>query len=281
MLPGPSAALTALVASGLPADRWRFAGFLPRKRAELATAFAEPETLVAFESPRRVGASLAVLAELDALRPVAVCRELTKLHEEVVRGTAGELADRYAGEAPRGEVVLVVGPAPAVEPIAGGRRWRRPPAGGGGRRAAPGREVRVSELTGVRATPSTAGWSDAAIELSGVVKRFGRITAVDGIDLEVPEGICLGLLGLTRGQVDDHAPAHRAGDRGRGGDRESSASRCRRVQGGAMEMGSIPSSTTSTSTSPWRELGRACSPAVSSRRTARAGGERARWRWPG
>jgi 16S rRNA (cytidine1402-2'-O)-methyltransferase len=115
VLPGPSAALTALVASGLPGDRWRFAGFLPRKRGDLAEAFAQPETLVAFESPRRVPASLAVLAEVDALRPVAVCRELTKLHEEVVRGTAAELADRYAEEPPRGEVVLVVGPAPAAE----------------------------------------------------------------------------------------------------------------------------------------------------------------------
>jgi 16S rRNA (cytidine1402-2'-O)-methyltransferase len=116
VLPGPSAALTALVASGLPADRWRFAGFLPRKKAELAKVFAAPETLVAFESPRRVAASLAVLADLDALRPVAVCRELTKIHEEVVRGTAGELAERYASEPPRGEVVLVVGPAAAAEP---------------------------------------------------------------------------------------------------------------------------------------------------------------------
>ncbi|MDX6671995.1 MAG: rRNA (cytidine1402-2-O)-methyltransferase [Solirubrobacteraceae bacterium] len=111
VLPGPSAALTALVASGLPADRWRFAGFLPRKKGALVEALGAPETLVAFESPRRVGSTLAVLAELDALRPVAVCRELTKVHEEVVRGTAGELAERYAGEPPRGEVVLVVGPA--------------------------------------------------------------------------------------------------------------------------------------------------------------------------
>jgi 16S rRNA (cytidine1402-2'-O)-methyltransferase len=113
VLPGPSAALAALVASALPADHWRFAGFLPRKRAELEQAFASPETLVAFESPRRVADSLAVLAELDATRPVAVCRELTKLHEEVVRGAAAELAARYAQEPPRGEVVLVVGPAPA------------------------------------------------------------------------------------------------------------------------------------------------------------------------
>ena len=115
VLPGPSAALAALVASALPAERWRFAGFLPRKRGELERAFATPETLVAFESPHRVAASLAALAELDPQRPVAVCRELTKLHEEVVRGTAAELAERYAAQAPKGEVVLVVGAAPAVE----------------------------------------------------------------------------------------------------------------------------------------------------------------------
>ncbi len=113
VLPGPSAALSALVASALPADRWRFNGFLPRKRSELAEVFSSPETVVAFESPRRVASSLAALAALDPDRPAVVCRELTKVHEEVVRGTASELAQRYAGEAPRGEVVLVVGPAPA------------------------------------------------------------------------------------------------------------------------------------------------------------------------
>jgi 16S rRNA (cytidine1402-2'-O)-methyltransferase len=112
VLPGPSAALAALVASALPADRWRFAGFLPRKASELRETFSSPETLVAFESPRRVGASLEALASVDPDRPVAVCRELTKVHEEVVRGTASELAERYAAEAPRGEVVLVVGGAP-------------------------------------------------------------------------------------------------------------------------------------------------------------------------
>ncbi len=112
VLPGPSAALAALVASALPADRWRFAGFLPRKRTDLERAFAGTETLVAFESPRRVAASLAVLAELDPDRRVAVARELTKLHEEVVRGSAAELAERYGTEALRGEVVLVVAGAP-------------------------------------------------------------------------------------------------------------------------------------------------------------------------
>jgi len=113
VLPGPSAALAALVASALPADVWRFVGFLPRKRAGLVDVFGSPDTVVAFESPRRVAASLAVLAELDPARPVAVCRELTKLHEEVVRGAAAELAARYAEGPPRGEVVLVVGGAPA------------------------------------------------------------------------------------------------------------------------------------------------------------------------
>jgi 16S rRNA (cytidine1402-2'-O)-methyltransferase len=112
VLPGPSAAIAALVASALPADRWRFAGFLPRKRAELARVLTEPGgTLVAFESPRRLPATLALLAELDPERPVAVCRELTKLHEEVVRGSAAELAERYDGAPPKGELVLVLGPA--------------------------------------------------------------------------------------------------------------------------------------------------------------------------
>jgi 16S rRNA (cytidine1402-2'-O)-methyltransferase len=112
VLPGPSAAIAALVASALPADSWRFVGFLPRKRGELRRLFEEGgPTLVAFESPRRVPASLEVLAEVDGERAVAVARELTKAHEEVVRGTARELAERYAGSPPRGEVVLVVGPS--------------------------------------------------------------------------------------------------------------------------------------------------------------------------
>jgi 16S rRNA (cytidine1402-2'-O)-methyltransferase len=112
VLPGPSAAIAAVVASALPADSWRFAGFLPRKRGDLRRVLAEArDTLVAFESPRRVPATLALLAELDPEREAAVCRELTKVHEEVVRGSAAELAERYAGAPPKGEVVLVVGPA--------------------------------------------------------------------------------------------------------------------------------------------------------------------------
>jgi 16S rRNA (cytidine1402-2'-O)-methyltransferase len=113
VLPGPSAALSALVASALPADRWHFVGFLPRKHSELERAFASTETLVAFESPRRLAASLETLAARFPDRQVAVCRELTKIHEEIVRGTAAELADRYRSQPPRGEIVLVVGPAAA------------------------------------------------------------------------------------------------------------------------------------------------------------------------
>jgi len=120
VLPGPSAVPSALVASALPADRWRFVGFLPRRRGELAELFAGAgETLVAFESPRRLAASLRVLAQVDPERPVTVCRELTKAHEEIVRGSAAQLAGRWADAAPKGEIVVVVGAAPAGEPDLG------------------------------------------------------------------------------------------------------------------------------------------------------------------
>jgi 16S rRNA (cytidine1402-2'-O)-methyltransferase len=113
VLPGPSAAVTALVASGLPGERWRFVGFLPRARGELEELLASTsETLVAFESPRRLAATLALLAGRDPEREVAVCRELTKLHEEVRRGGAAQLAAHYRENPPRGEVVLVCGAAP-------------------------------------------------------------------------------------------------------------------------------------------------------------------------
>lgn len=150
VLPGPSAALTALVASGLPTETWRFCGFLPRRRGELERVLRSEETLVAFESPRRVAASLGVLAELDARRPVAVCRELTKLHEEVARGEAAELAERYAGEPPRGEVVLVIGAAEqgAADRDAASDAVRRLVAAGTRPRAAAGV---VAGLTGVPA----------------------------------------------------------------------------------------------------------------------------------
>jgi 16S rRNA (cytidine1402-2'-O)-methyltransferase len=116
VLPGPSSVVTALVASGLPAERWRFVGFLPRRRRQLEDLLAgSAETLVAFESPRRLAATLALLAGRDPQRPAAVCRELTKLHEEVRRGRASELAEHYRESPPRGELVLVIGAAPAGE----------------------------------------------------------------------------------------------------------------------------------------------------------------------
>jgi 16S rRNA (cytidine1402-2'-O)-methyltransferase len=151
VLPGPSAALAALVVSGLPAGTWRFAGFLPRKRGELEALFrGAAETLVAFESPRRVGAAMAALAAVDAARPVAVCRELTKIHEEVVRGTAGELADRYATEEPRGEVVVVVGAAEREEADLGPALEALARLVDAGARARPAAGV-VAELTGTSA----------------------------------------------------------------------------------------------------------------------------------
>jgi 16S rRNA (cytidine1402-2'-O)-methyltransferase len=150
VLPGPSAALAALVASGLAAETWRFVGFLPRKKGDLAGVFAATETVVAFESPRRLAASLAALAALDGEREVAVCRELTKVHEEVVRGTASELAERYAAGQPKGEIVLVVAGAPAAEGDLGAALEALRRLVDAGAKARPAAGV-VSGLTGVPA----------------------------------------------------------------------------------------------------------------------------------
>ena len=117
-IPGPSAVITALAVAGLPTDRFAFEGFLPRKAGErsrtLAALAAERRTLVFFEAPTRLAASLADLATaFGPDRPAAVCRELTKLHEEVRRGSLADLAD-WAAEGVRGEIVVVVGGAPEV-----------------------------------------------------------------------------------------------------------------------------------------------------------------------
>ncbi len=116
VIPGPSAAIAALAVSGLPTDRFAFEGFLPRKG--LATYFAnlsrEPRTLIFYESPHRLGESLAVAR--DAFGPDrlgTVVRELSKMYEEVVRGTLAELAERFAGEN-RGEIVFLVAGAEVV-----------------------------------------------------------------------------------------------------------------------------------------------------------------------
>jgi 16S rRNA (cytidine1402-2'-O)-methyltransferase len=112
VLPGPSAVETALVASGLVGERYVFLGYLPRRRAELGALWAELSAwcwpAVAFESPRRLPTSLASLAAADPERRVAVCRELTKRFEEVVRGTAAELAEWF-GDPPKGEITVVIG----------------------------------------------------------------------------------------------------------------------------------------------------------------------------
>jgi 16S rRNA (cytidine1402-2'-O)-methyltransferase len=110
-VPGPSAVLSALAVAGLPTSAFTFVGFLPR-RAGAREALLErlrdrPETLVLFEAPRRVGATLRRLAEVLGDRPACVARELTKLHEQAVRGPLAELADRFA-EGARGEVTIVV-----------------------------------------------------------------------------------------------------------------------------------------------------------------------------
>jgi 16S rRNA (cytidine1402-2'-O)-methyltransferase len=151
VLPGPSAALAALVVSGLPAGTWRFVGFLPRKRGELEKLFATAqETLVAFESPRRVATSLAVLAAVDPERPAVVARELTKVHEEVARGTATELAERFARDAARGEMVVVVGAAPEGDSELGPALDALARLVEAGARARPAAGV-VAEMTGVSA----------------------------------------------------------------------------------------------------------------------------------
>ena len=154
VLPGPSAVLTGLVASGLPLRRWSFAGFLPRRRAELERLLdGAGDTLVAFESPQRLAQSLSVLAERDPTRAVAVCRELTKLHEEVRRAGAAELAQHYREHPARGEIVLVVGP-PA--PGAG--------ATGGVKREEALAALRAIVEAGARARPAAA----ALAKLAGV-----------------------------------------------------------------------------------------------------------------
>jgi 16S rRNA (cytidine1402-2'-O)-methyltransferase len=117
-LPGPSAVIAALAVSGLPVDRFCFEGFLPRKggdrRRALAALASEPRTVVLFESPRRVSATLTDLVEVCGPgRPAAVCRELTKTHEEIRRASLAELAEWAAASEVLGEITLVLGGTPA------------------------------------------------------------------------------------------------------------------------------------------------------------------------
>lgn len=128
VVPGPSAVVAALVVSGLPTDRFCMEGFLPRKgperRRRLAELAAEERTAVVLEAPGRLAATLADLAEACGDRPVAVVRELTKVHEETWRGRLGAAAETFAEHPVRGEIVVVVGGAsppapPSVAEVAG------------------------------------------------------------------------------------------------------------------------------------------------------------------
>jgi 16S rRNA (cytidine1402-2'-O)-methyltransferase len=118
-VPGPSAAIAALTLAGLPTDRFLFLGFLPAKAKARGDAIAEVTqvraTLVFYESGPRLGDTLAALAGGLGARDAAVAREISKLHEECVTGTLAELAERYTGAAPKGEIVIVVGPPAEAE----------------------------------------------------------------------------------------------------------------------------------------------------------------------
>lgn len=153
VLPGPSAVETALVASGLGAERYQFLGYLPRGAAALASLGEElarwPHAVVAFESPQRIVESLERLAPALGERPVAVCRELTKRFEETVRGTAASVAAGLRRPV-KGEITLVIGPADTApepgEESAAASAVAELVAAGVGRRAA---ADLVSRLTGV------------------------------------------------------------------------------------------------------------------------------------
>lgn len=112
-IPGPCAAIAALTSSSLPTDRFHFIGFLPRKEGEQRRLFAElfhgHGTLVGYESPNRLAATLRLLAQIAPRRRVAVARELTKLYEEVQEGSAEEMADYWSEREVRGEIVLLIG----------------------------------------------------------------------------------------------------------------------------------------------------------------------------
>ena len=117
VVPGPSAAMAALVVSGLPTDRFCFEGFLPRRPGQrdrrLSELAAEPRTMVFFEAPHRVLATLdAMAAAFGPDRSAAAARELTKVHEQVLRGPLAEVRERLATQGPRGELTLVVGGLP-------------------------------------------------------------------------------------------------------------------------------------------------------------------------
>jgi len=154
-VPGPSAPVTALVASGLPTDAFTFLGYLPRKAAErkalLETLRGETRTVILFEVPHRVQASLAEMeAILGGERRMAAARELTKLHEEFVRGTLAEVRQAIDSKPARGEYTLVLGPAPA------GEAW---PASEVRKQLAAALERGLSRAAAARRVAEQSGWS--------------------------------------------------------------------------------------------------------------------------
>ena len=152
VLPGASSVETALVASGFSAERYQFLGFLPRGERPLARVWEElarwPWPAVAFESPRRLPATLRSLASADAERELAVCRELTKRHEQIVRGPARDLSARFA-EPPKGEITLVLGPGgegERADAVAAAKAVAQLVAAGVARRQAAGIVARLTGL---------------------------------------------------------------------------------------------------------------------------------------
>jgi len=117
-IPGPSAALAGLIASGLPSDRFLFEGFLPSKKGRikrLSTLKDEQATIIFYESPRRLKRTLNDIADTIGDRPAVVTRELTKMNEEIIRGTVSKLISYFSKNEPRGEIVLIIGkPDPNV-----------------------------------------------------------------------------------------------------------------------------------------------------------------------
>ena len=167
-VPGASAGLAALTVSGLPSDRFLFAGFLPNKTGARRRALAElasiPASLVIYESARRLPAALADMAEILGPRPAAVARELTKLHEEVRRGPLSALAEHYASAGPpRGELVVVVGPP-------------------GPDAAAPGPEVLDAQLRAAFRRTSLRDAVAAVAEASGLPRRQVYARALELMD---------------------------------------------------------------------------------------------------
>ena len=120
-VPGPSALVAALAASGLPTDEFVFVGFLPARAGERRRALGrlavERRTIAFYEAPHRLAEMLGDAAEILGARPAVVAREVTKLHEEFVRGTLAELAERFAAKAPKGEITVLVGPGEAAAPV--------------------------------------------------------------------------------------------------------------------------------------------------------------------